>query len=255
MFERRRPRYVRESTALGCLVRVARPAGPLLRRRRTRRRCVGCVRGCVGVPGLSRSRTRGWKRAVPPGVVRERRRLDRHGAGCLGCGAGEAEHAAGRVRNRRPERDRVRSIRYGHHIAAVLHRDRGDAELALTGRALRTGRASGTAWASGTSRASGTCCALGALRACRACCPRSALRTRQSPRPPDVPRDLPRAFQADQEVQVAGRGPIALRGWLNTRRDDAIVDAWPVGGVAGSSDRGNRGEQDHAGGRQQLRRW
>ena len=44
----------------------------------------------------------------------------------------------------------------------------------------------------------------------------------------DVPRDLPRAFQANQEVQIAGRGPFALRGWLNTRRDDAIVDARPL---------------------------
>ena len=33
---------------------------------------------------------------------------------------------------------------------------------------------------------------------------------------------------------------------LNTRRDDAVVDAWRLGGVVGFCDRSNHGEHDHA---------
>ena len=160
--------------------------------------------------------------------------------------------------SRRPERYRIHAP--GRGRAAPRHIDSGDAVLRrrgiLSGRAGRAGgasRAGGTCWPLITSLptcwACWACRPLGALRACRACCPRRALRTCESPRPADVPRDPPRALQADQHVQVAGGGPIALRGRLNTCRDDAVADARLLG-VACSSNRRDRGKQDHAGGRE-----
>jgi len=129
----------------------------------------------------------------------------------------------------------------GRGGAAAGHIDSGDTVL----RWQRSGtwRTSGRPW--GSLQA---CGALGAPRTCRAC------RPCRPPWPPDVPRDLPCAFQADQEVEVTGRGSIALGRRLNARRDDAVVDPWPVRGVGSSSDRRNRSERHDGSGRQQLAR-